>query len=236
MKNLHLLLAICFITSVAFGQKIIEKNFDYKNQYIEMKVPFASDIEIKTWDKPTVFFKAEINTKDDKYLNLYKLAISEGTNTISIESEPKKVFEAFHEERNKYSSENRYYFRRNEMYEFNYVLYVPKNAQFKVSSINGSMKSEQIYGDFTAELINGNIDIKDYSGKLDLSTINGEIDVNVSNASFTAETVHGDIYADENLSIVAHDRNVGQKVESESTDFNNRLKLNTVNGNMYLRK
>ena len=46
---------------------------------------------------------------------------------------------------------------------------------------------------------------------------------------------YGDIYADENLKITSDDRHVGQKVRSISNNAGNRLKLNTINGNMYLR-
>ena len=236
MKNLVTLLLCCLVTSVTFAQKIIEKNFDFKGQYIEMKVPFASDIEVKTWDKQTVYFKADIHTEEDKYLELYKLDINESNSSITIESETKKLFDAFRDAWDKKPKENRRYYYTNKEYDFNYVLYVPKNAKFKITSINGSMKAEQIEGDFTAELINGNIDIQNYAGDLDLSTINGEIDLKVSNAKFVAETIHGDIYADESIKIVAHDRHVGQKVESDGGTFKNRLSLNTINGNMYLRK
>lgn len=236
MRNLKLILLLGLISTAAFGQKIIEKNFDYNNQYIEMKVPFASDIEIKTWDKQTVYFKAAISAKDDKYLDLYKLDIDERSNSITIESKTEKLFDAFHDEWNSNNPKNKRYYFTDKTYNFNYVLYVPKNADFKVSSINGSMQAERVEGDFTADLINGNIDIKDYAGNLDLTTINGEIDLKVSNSKFVAETIHGDIYADKNLNIVAHDRHVGQKVESDGGNFKNRLSLNTINGNMYLRK
>lgn len=233
MKNLKLGLLLCFITTIVTGQKIIEKNLDYNNQYIEMKVPFASDIEVKTWDKQSVYFKANISTKDDKHIELYKLDIKENSNSIIIASDTEKLFNAF---KNEWQKENKHNYYSNRKYDFDYVLYVPKNAKFKVSSINGSMKSELIEGDFTADLINGNIDIGAYAGELKLTTINGEIDLKVSNTKFVAETIHGDIYADENLSIVAHDRHVGQKVESDGGSFKNKLSLNTINGNMYLRK
>ena len=80
-----------------------------------------------------------------------------------------------------------------------------------------------------------NIEILKYTGSLKLNTINGAIDLNVGNASFIAETIHGDIYADENLKLTSHDRHVGQKVESLASNGASKLKLNTINGNMYLR-
>ena len=97
------------------------------------------------------------------------------------------------------------------------------------------MKSEVIEGEFEADLINGNIDIAKYSGELDLSTINGEIDLKMINAKLVAETIHGDIYADKNLKFDSTKQHVGQKISGSLGKASNRLRLNTINGNMYLR-
>lgn len=234
MKKLPLFLVMCLTVAAGFGQKTIEKNFEHNGRYVELKVPFASQIEVKTWEKSTVYFKANLQTKDGKYLELYKLDIMEGNGSLTIASETEDIFEAFYDEWNKNNDKKRYY-HTGDKYTFNYTLFVPKGSQFKVTSINGDMTSERIEGDFDAELINGDIEIGQYSGNLDLSTINGAIDLKVSNVDFVAETIHGDIYADDKLKVKSYDRHVGQKVESLASNYNTRLKLNTINGNMYLR-
>lgn len=218
------------------AQKIIEKNFNYSGQSIEMDVKFASKIEVKTWDKSTVYFKADVTTEDGKFIDLYKLDINESSSSLHIESDAKPIFEAFHDEwsKNNPGKERRYSYK-GDTYEFNYVLYVPKGATFKVSSINGDLSSDIIEGDFTAELINGDIDIAKYNGNMDLQTINGEIDLVMKNSRLVAETIHGNIYADENMELTISDRFVGQKVEGRFDNATHRLKLNTINGNMYLR-
>ncbi|MDC6366264.1 MULTISPECIES: hypothetical protein [Flavobacteriaceae] len=236
MKNLATFLLIGFLTLSLNAQKVIEKSFDLSNRMVHLDVKFASDIEVKTWDKPTVYFKADITTKQGKHLDLYRLQIDETNSSIAITSKPKALFEAFYEEWNKGRPEHeKRYYHTGETYKFNYVLYVPKNARFKVSSINGDLNSEIIEGDFTADLINGNIEIKKYSGNMDLTTINGEIDLVLKNSRLVAETIHGNIYADENLKLEVTDRHVGQKVEGRFDNATHRLKLNTINGNMYLR-
>ena len=85
------------------------------------------------------------------------------------------------------------------------------------------------------DLINGDIDIKKYDGDMDLRTINGEIDLVLKNTRLVAETIHGNIYADEGMDLNISDRYVGQKVEGRFDNATHRLKLNTINGNMYLR-
>ena len=236
MKNLKISILFILVCTIVQGQKVIEKNIDYTNQCIELDVKFASNIEVKTWNKSIIYFKAEINTKDDKHQNLFKLDIDKNTNNIYIVSEAEPVFKAFQKEWNtKNPNKKKRYYNTGDIYEFNYVIYIPKNAKFKVSSINGDLKSEIIEGEFTADLINGDIEIAKYSGDLDLQTINGEIDLKMIHANLVAETIHGDIYADEKLKFNSSSRHVGQKIKGRIGNATNRLRLNTINGNMYLR-
>ncbi|MEO9510993.1 MAG: hypothetical protein ABJN84_04655 [Flavobacteriaceae bacterium] len=236
MKNLAIMIAVGFISLSINAQKIIEKSISYTNQIIDVDLKFASHIDVKTWDQQTVYFKADITTENGKYLDLFKLNIEENSSSINISSEVDAVFKSFHDEWNKNRSNGeRRYYHTNKMYTFNYVLYVPENSNFTVSSINGDLSAELIEGDFTADLINGNIDIKKYNGNLDLTTINGEIDLVMANSRLSAETIHGQIYADEKLKLKVTDRHVGQKVEGNIDNATNRLRLNTINGNMYLR-
>ncbi len=236
MKTISTLL-IGFFSLLVCAQKTIEKNFDYNGQFIELDVKFAQEIEVKTWNKNTVYFKATVELKEEQFLDKYDISFKASKNDIYIEEKAEDVFKAIHEfAKKKGDQRGRYWINSAELCSLSYVLYVPKNTQFKVSSINGHMKAESIEGQFTADLINGNIDIKNFAGKLDLTTINGEIDLKVSNSSFTAETVHGDIYVDGALDLISSDQNVGQKVKSKVRDYENQLSLNTVNGNMYLRK
>jgi hypothetical protein len=236
MKNLTLTLLLGLISLTINAQKIIEKKIDYNNQFIDIEVKFASLIEVKTWEKSIVYFKADITTENGKFQDRFKLEIDENSRNITINSKAEPVFKAFHDEwdKNNPGKKKRYY-NTGDMYKFNYVIYIPKNAKFKISSINGDLKSEVIDGTFEADLINGNIDIATYSGILDLTTINGEIDLKVSNTKLVAETIHGDIYADENLSFMSSDRHVGQKIKGSRGKASSNLHLNTINGNMYLR-
>ena len=217
------------------ARKVIEKNVDYDNQFIDIELKFATDIEIKTWEKTSIYIKADVSLAEEKYTDMFELIIDEASAKISIGSNSGDIFKKIWDDDEKKYGKRKRYFSHGDTYEFNYVVYVPKNAKFKVSSINGSLKSENIEGDFTADLINGNIEIAKYSGNLDLSTINGAIDLKMINANLVAETIHGNIYADEKLKFKSTDRHVGQKISGRIAEGKNRLKLNTINGNMYLR-
>ena len=235
IKNLFLI-AFGLISLIGSAQKIIEKKIEHKNRSINMDVAFARHIEVKTWNEPTVYLKASVYTEDEKFQDLYELDINEDSSTINIVSRAEMVFEAYRADcLKKNPTKKRYCYNTGDLTEFNYTLYVPKKAKFKIASINGSLKSDVIEGEFKAELINGDIEIETYSGNLDLSTINGEIDLKMINADLKAETIHGDIYADEKLKFDSEDRYVGQKISGRTAEGKNKLRLNTINGNMYLR-
>jgi hypothetical protein len=236
MKKFFTLLFAFFMAAAISAQKVIEKNIEHKGRKIDVDVKFASEIQVKTWDKSTVYFKADIMTKNGEYLDLYELDVDESASTISITSKPEVIFEKLHDDYEKeHPGKRGRHFSTGDEYEFNYTLFVPRKAVFKISSINGSLNSDLIDGDFTADLINGDIDISKYAGNLNLKTINGEIDLTLVDTSITAETINGDIYADEKLELKVADQNVGQKVSGKTTNAISRLALHTINGNMYLR-
>lgn len=235
MKKLIITAFVGLATLSLSAQKVIEKSFNYSGQSIDLDVKFANNIEVKTWGKSTVYFKADITIEDGKYLDKFKLDIDESSSFLSIASNVEDVFDAFKAEWKKTRPDKKGYYFEGDTYEFNYVLYVPKGATLKVSSINGDLTSEIVEGNFTAKLINGNVDIKRYNGDMDLKTINGEIDLVMKNSRLVGETIHGSIYADEGMNLTVSDRYVGQKVEGSFDNATHRLKLNTINGNMYLR-
>lgn len=236
MKNSTIIAILMILGLTMNAQKTIEKNIDYKGQEINIDLDFATHIELKTWEKSSVYIKADLSTDDGKYLDLYSLTISEGVSSINLKSDALPIFEAFQKEYEKnHPNREKNYTRIGAKHEFNYILYVPKDSKVKLSSISGNLNSDTIEGDFTADLISGNISIKAYKGILNLSTISGEIDLKMINTSLSAETINGNIYADERLKFSSTDGMIGQKIAGETINANSRLKLNTISGNMYLR-
>lgn len=235
MKKFTATVILGLIALIGNAQKVIEKNIDHQNQFIDIELKFASDIKIKTWDNPSIYIKADITMEEKNYEALFELDIDKGGEKIKIGDNSESIFKKIWDDREKESGKKQRYFSIDDEYTFNYVLYIPKNATFKISSINGNMTSEIIEGNFTVDFINGSINIAKYAGNLDINTINGEIDLKILDTSVSAETIHGNIYADEKLKFTAENRMVGQKVEGKMGGAKNSLKLNTINGNMYLR-
>ncbi|MEM6542017.1 MAG: hypothetical protein AAF634_12700, partial [Bacteroidota bacterium] len=101
MKNVILMVVALGGFALVNAQKVIEKNIPHKDQYVELDVPFASEIDIKTWDKKEVYFKANIDTEYPQYLDLYELEVKENSTSITIASKTKAIFKAFEGERKK---------------------------------------------------------------------------------------------------------------------------------------
>lgn len=249
MKNL---MTICILVIFCFNsnaQRTIEKNIDYKNQVINIKVSFASEISLKTWDKPNVYVKANLTTEEGKYLDLYALNIEENNNDINIIENAEPLLRKWQkdlkeiEQTEEIYSDGKVIFKGDNImisegmkYKLDYTIYIPEGAEFKLSSINGNLTSEIINGNFKANLINGNIDIKKYKGKLHLSTINGEISIALNDSGLKASTMRGNIYADEDLKFDSARTMVGQNLVRKKGSGVSQLQLNTINGNMYLKK
>ena len=226
-------LSFCFASS-AFAQKSIEKSIAYNGQRIEFDMKFTQKIRLKVWDKPTIYVKGRVSTLENTYLDLYKLEVDENASQIKITSNPEAIFNRFNEDhkrdKNNYSSDAYAYTEE-------YTLYIPQKTIAKISSISGDLQADLVDGEFTADLISGNIEIARYTGKLDLNTISGTIDLKVTNAKLNAETVLGEIYADEELSSFNRTNQlVGLEISGSFDAAENSLKLKTVNGNIYLRK
>ncbi len=71
-----------------------------------------------------------------------------------------------------------------------------------------------------------------------LKTISGDIDVYISNATFDARTLTGGIYSDLDIDFNNGDKRShgGQKVSGTVKKGNAYLKLETISGDIFLRK
>lgn len=120
----------------------------------------------------------------------------------------------------------------------NYVIYVPKEMYLKVKSISGSVDAENYVGVLNLDLISGNITVKKHSKNMRLKTISGDIDIFVSDAKFEARTLTGGIYSDLDIDFNENKkkRSYGSKIVATIKKGTASLKLNTISGDIYLRK
>lgn len=243
-------------SSFIFGtnaQKVIDETIEYANQDLKLDLKFADQIIVKTWDKPEIGIKSIIETKDIKNINLYKYSIQKDEEKIIFTSDPSQIFNQYWKKHpvKQVSSVEKEVITKHEVhghtrtivhssedfYTETVEIVLPKNAKVTLHSINGDLKADDIEGSFLVDFINGNITVKNHLGNLKLKTINGEIDIPVNGSQLEAETLHGNIYADDQLDLTIIKTILGHSVIKEGQDHKNgRVSLQTINGDIYIRE
>ncbi|AXT52184.1 hypothetical protein D1818_15565 [Aquimarina sp. BL5] len=236
MKILVNLITLCCIAFQLNAQKVIEKEITTSADRIKVEFKFAQDIAIKTWDKSTVYLKAEVSINDGEFDNYFDLKIDNSSSMLDIESSYGDLFEKRKKEKGS-NRKNNWGPCNNMDINANYTLYLPKNAKLLVKSISGNVASENYQGELEIDIISGDIDIKKYQGDLNLKTISGTIDIHIAKSKLKAETVTGMIYSDKELEFdQGKNRIVGSKVTGTFGDTKSELALQTVSGDIFIRK
>ncbi|MHA7056693.1 DUF4097 family beta strand repeat-containing protein [Aquimarina sp. M1] len=236
MKILINLLAFSCIIFQLNAQKVIEKEINTSADRITVEFKFAEDITIKTWNKNTVFLKAEVSINNGEYDSYYDLNIDNTSSVLDIESSYGDLFDTWKKEKGS-NSKNNWEPCNNMDIDANYTLYLPKNANLRIKSISGNVASENYQGDLEIDIISGDIDIKKYHGKLTLKTISGDIDINIAQSKLLAETLSGLIYSDKEMEFdQGKNRIVGSKVTGAFGSVKSNLHLKTISGDIFLRK
>lgn len=213
MKYCIILLCIGF-TLQSFSQKHVTKTLPVKGQtLLEIDFPFADEIEIKTWEKKEVRVEVEVTINDGEDNDVFELMTSSSANMLSIEMEKENWKKTEYRNRKCWDS------------EIYYVVYLPKDLELE------------------AESISGNYDIRYSRNILSLKTISGDIDLSIErneNIDFDMKTISGEVYTDLNLEFPYGKEGlrqiVGTKARGRLGSGGNLIKLETISGNIYLRK
>ena len=212
----YILAAILMVAtlSTAFSQKVITKNLEVSGKKIEMKFDFADSIRIEAWNKNTVELEVSVNIDNNRFNEYYKL--NENIFSGDIDLVEKIDFEAI--KKIKGTGNN-----CNFDTKINYKLKVPANLEFNLKTISGKI-----------ELV-GSV------GKMSINSISGFIDYTIPTslkARINLSTVTGDVYS--NLTFDKSGSKemswVGTKRDFKLNSGSLPIKLETVSGNIYLRK
>ncbi|MFP2995487.1 DUF4097 family beta strand repeat-containing protein [Spongiivirga sp. MCCC 1A20706] len=238
MKRTVLMLVSFLIVAVASAQKVIEKNIKPTSDNVEVEFKFAEDINIKTWDKNEVYVKAAVSINDGEYDDYFSMTVDNSSSVLRIDSDYGDLFKKQNGWRGKKDEDGNCNCCSMDM-DIVVTLYVPKKVKLRVKSISGNVSSEAYSGNLNVDIISGDINIKNYDGDFSLKTISGDIDINVKKSSVQAKTVTGTIYADDKLSFNRDESNNrwgGSRVNGTVDTAENKLKLTTVSGSIFLRK
>ena len=212
----YILAAILMVATIgtAFSQKVITKKVDITGKKMEMKFDFADSIRIEAWSKNTVELEVSVNIDNNRFNDYYKL--NENSFSGDIDWVEKIDFEAIRKIK---GSGNNCNFDK----MIRYKLKVPSNLEFSLKTIAGQIILEGSLGKMTINSISGFIDYAvpaSMKARINLSTVTGDV---YSNLKF-------DNKPEKEVSWVGTKRNL--TLNSGSLP----IKLETVSGNIYLRK
>jgi hypothetical protein len=243
MKSLFLFIGLLLTFNNLSAQKKVTENTksaDIEDVYVNLK--FANNIIVKNWSKNEISVEATVNLDDNEHNDYFSLKADKIGSTYKISSEYGDYFKKY---RSYYSHncDDEDDKKKNTSYKqshsniVNYVIYVPKNMQLKVKSITGDVEAESYAGILKLDLISGNITVKKHSKDMHLKTISGDIDIYIADAKLEAKTLTGGVYSDLDIDF---DKNKKKRFGSKIVTTINKgtafLKLNTISGDIYLRK
>lgn len=212
----YILTAILIVASIvtSFSQKVITKKLDVQGKKMEMKFDFADSIRIEAWNKNTVELEVSVNIDNNRFNDYYKL--NENNFSGDIDWVEKIDFEAI--KKIKGSGNNCNFDKM-----IRYKLKVPSNLEFSLKTIAGQIILEGSLGKMSVNSISGFIDYAvpaSMKARINLSTVTGDV---YSNLKF-------DNKPSKEMSWV------GTKRDLTLNSGSLPIKLETVSGNIYLRK
>ncbi len=179
---------------------------------LELKLPFATEIVLASWEKNEVVIEASVSINNGENNELFKLDKEVSANVIRFEMDMKPFEQLDRSIRRDCNFE----------IEITYKVFYPK-----------AMKLD-------AETIDGTFILNSTPALARLKTISGDIDLSVLDGLFFhAKTISGEIYTDLDIQIPDKDglrQLVGMDVKGTVGTGGNEYILETISGNIYLRK
>lgn len=184
--TLLLLLALGHYIASAQNQKIIEKHLPFsKTQVVNLNLRFANDIKVQYWDKAEVYVKisAEINSGklNDALLVTTNSTAQDLSLKIDFDNEmlkkgrPEDCPDSKEARRSSWSNNGQEYYVCSTI---NYEVFLPKQAEVKLETINGNIWINSVAGNLNAKTISGFVELnwpKGKGGNIGMKTITGEV-------------------------------------------------------------
>jgi hypothetical protein len=212
----YILTAILIVAAivVSWSQKVITKKLDVQGKKVEMKFDFAENIRVEAWDKNTVELEVSVDIDNNRYNDYYALNVNEFTGSADLIE--KVDFEGIKKVKDQNDCCN---FQT----KINYKLKVPADLEFNLKTISGKIELLGSLGKMSINSISGFIDYTvpaALKARINLSTVTGDV---YSNVKFDSERAKQMPW-------------VGTKRDLTLNGGTLPVKLETVSGNIYLRK
>lgn len=215
MNNLTFFLLLFFAAHLVSAQQIVEGRQSVSGQHtLKLDFPFADEILIETWDQPEVWVAATVNINDNEDNDLFEIRSGQTERRIYMEMD-----EQFWENQSKKK-------RKRKCWNSDIVIkvFLPRSLEIDASTISGDYELAYYGKPFYFKTISGDLDLSvDADADLDL----------------LVKTVTGEVYSDLDLTYPKGRDGlrqiVGMDLQGRLNNGGERLELETVSGNVFLR-
>ncbi|UFH54011.1 DUF4097 family beta strand repeat-containing protein [Spirosoma sp. KNUC1025] len=231
MKISVFLLFLSLLLRPAFAQKIIEKSLPVTaGQLVNLNLKFADSIQVRYWDKPNVSVRIAVTINSGKLNDALTVTTGSTDKEVSVKTDFDK--ELIKQGKDADCPDKRYHSMHTDRdgkgyticSEINYQVFVPRQAQLKV------------------ETINGNIDIQGANGPVFAKTISGYVDMSwpkSKGVNLAMQTITGEVYSDLDIDFkTKKEKNpiVGYLLEGTVNGGGPNVRLESISNNVYLRR
>ena len=230
MKSLFTIALACLLTLPGLAQKVIEKTLPYNpRQRVALDLKFANTIKVQAWDKPELYVKVTATVNNGKLNDALLVNFASAPDGINVTADfDKQLARQGRREdcpdRNGNTSNwneggEQYYL----CYDIFYEVYLPRQADLRL------------------ETINGNVEIKELTGPVQAKSISGFVDMSWpknQGADVSMQTISGEVYSDLDIAFQNKRDNpwpVGYLLKGRIKEGGSRLQLESISGDVYLR-
>lgn len=231
MKNTIILALVwfAFTTNLQAQTKTVERTLDVPaNNKIDLQLRFGNQIKITAWDKREAAIKVtyEINGGRLNEALLLKAESDAKSARINVDLDQEILKKGKSEDcpENNQSS----FVYNNGVQSFSctnidYEIFVPRNA------------------DLTVETINGDIDLKGLTGPVHAKSISGFVDMTIpkeKGAAVSLKTITGEVYSDLDIAFANKEKApiVGYELKGKVNGGGSIINLESISNDIFLRK
>lgn len=215
MKTIQLLLCLAVLSASGQSTKFTESIPVEGQTKLNLEFAFADEIVFKVWDKKEVLVEAEVEINNGKYNDIFSMHSRTSESAVYVEMD-EDLWDKV-DRKNDWDC--------NWRSRMDYTVYLPRTLEVEANTISG------------------NYEVDYFGSPLNLKTISGAIDVTISakrDLDFKAKTISGEIFTDMEIQFpygkAGLRQIVGQKVRGRVGDGGEESELETISGNIYLRK
>ncbi len=229
MKTIiHVLTVILVSLFLGDSPRIVEDRISVsKGETVDLDFDFADEINIKTWNKDEVFVKVSVNINDNEDNDAFELLSGKSGSGVKITSEIKNM-EDLHKESYtiKKDEDGDYYINNcNLSLELFFEVFIPEDVKLNIHTISGDI------------IITG------FENEMHINTISGFIDLSLNarkKAEIEMSTISGEAFTNLDLKFPEYESGMhhvcGQVIDATLNGGGTAINLETISGNIYLRK